>query len=148
MRGFTISSTLPAPAESVWEFVTSPEGVNHELGPLLRMTVPRGTDLVIREGHLGRSWVLLAGVLPVDYDDLYIARLDPGRGFSERSVMGSARAWHHDRSVEALAGGGCQVTDRIGFEPRVRSAGGLQQRVLGLLFRWRHRRLRDRFGRA
>jgi ligand-binding SRPBCC domain-containing protein len=131
----------------VWAFATTAEGVNYELSPVLRMTVPGGSDLVLREGELGRSWVLLAGLLPVDYDELHIARLDPGRAFSERSVMGSARAWHHDRSVEALPGGGCRVTDRIAFEPRVRSAAGLQQRVLGLLFRWRHRRLRERFGR-
>jgi ligand-binding SRPBCC domain-containing protein len=86
-------------------------------------------------------------VLPIDYDDLYIARLDPGRAFSERSVMGSARAWHHDRSVRALADGGCRVTDRIAFESRVRATAGVQQRVLGAMFRWRHRRLRRHFGR-
>jgi ligand-binding SRPBCC domain-containing protein len=148
LRGFTISSNLAAPADSVWEFVTSPEGVNHELGPLVRMTLPRGTDPVLREGHLGRSWILLAGVLPIDYDDLSIARLDPGRAFSERSAMGSAPAWHHDRSVLPLAGGGCRVTDQIAFEPRLRAAAVLQQRVLGSMFRWRHRRLRRRFGRG
>jgi ligand-binding SRPBCC domain-containing protein len=146
LRGFEISSRLAAPADSVWAFVTSAEGVNHELGPLVRMTVPRGSDLVLREGHLGRSWVLLAGVLPIDYDDLCIARLDPGRAFSERSAMASARAWHHDRSVEPLPGGGCRVTDRIGFEPRLVVAARLQQRVLGSMFRWRHRRPRRRFG--
>jgi ligand-binding SRPBCC domain-containing protein len=132
----------------VWAFVTTPEGVNHELGPVMRMTVPRGGDLTLREGHLGRSWVLLAGVLPVDYDDLYIARLDPGRAFSERSVLGSAREWHHDRSVSPLPEGGCRVTDRIAFAPRLAAMTGVQQRGLGLLFRWRHRRLRRHFARA
>ena len=130
----------------MWAFVTTAEGVNYELAPLVRMTVPRGSDLVIREGDLGRSWILLAGVVPIDYDDLHLARVDPGRGFSERSVLGSARAWHHDRSVEPLPGGGCRVTDRIGFEPRVPLLGGLQASLFGLTFRWRHRRLRRRFG--
>ena len=129
----------------MWAFVTTAEGVNYELSPLVRMTVPGGSDLVVREGDIGRSWILLAGVLPIDYDDLHLARVEPGRSFSERSVMGSARAWHHDRSVEPLAGG-CRVTDRIGFEPRVRLLGGLQAFLFGLTFRWRHRRLRKRFG--
>jgi ligand-binding SRPBCC domain-containing protein len=146
LRGFTVSSRLDAGADSVWALVTTAEGVNYELGPLVRMTVPHGSDLVVREGRLGRSWILLGGVLPIDYDDLYIARLDPGRGFSERSALGSARAWHHDRRVEPLRGGGCTVTDRIAFEPRVAAVGRLQEIVFGLMFRWRHRRLRKRFG--
>jgi len=129
----------------VWEVVTSVEGVNHELWPLVRMTVPRGSDLTLRVGDLGRSWILLGGVVPIDYDDLHIATFEPGRGFSERSQLGSAREWHHDRSLEPLAGG-CLVVDRIGFEPRVPALGGLQALFFEATFRWRHRRLRARFG--
>ena len=132
----------------VWERVTSAEGVNHELGPVVRMTVPRGSDLVLREGPLGRSWILLFGVLPIDYDDLNLASVEPGRGFSERSVMGSCSAWHHDRSLEPLPGGGCRVTDRIGFEPRLALFDGLMAFTFEAMFRWRHRRLRRHFGLA
>jgi ligand-binding SRPBCC domain-containing protein len=131
----------------VWEVVTSVEGVNHELWPIVRMTVPReGAEL--RVGDLGRSWILLGGLIPVDYDDLHLASIDPGRGFSERSVLGSAPEWHHDRELLPLPEGGCRVVDRIAFVPRVRAAGGLQELVLHAMFRWRHRRLRRRFGRA
>ena len=126
--------------------VTSVEGVNHELRPLVRMTLPRGSDGVLRTGSLGRSWILLGGVLPIDYDDLNIAAIDPGRGFNERSSLGSARSWHHDRTLEPLPGGGCRVTDRIAFEPRVPALGGLMAFLFEATFRWRHRRLRARFG--
>ena len=34
-------SEVPAPVEKVWQRVTSPEGINHELGPFLKMTMPR-----------------------------------------------------------------------------------------------------------
>lgn len=148
MRGFTVSSRLGADPARVWEVVTSVEGVNYELSPVVRMTVPRGSDMILRTGDLGRSWILLGGLIPIDYDDLHLASIDPGRGFSERSVLGSARSWHHDRSLEPVEGGGCRVTDRIGFEPRLRLLGGLQELVLEAMFRWRHRRLRRRFGGA
>jgi ligand-binding SRPBCC domain-containing protein len=130
----------------VWEVVTSAEGVNHELWPVVRMTVPRGSELELRVGHLGRSWILLGGLVPIDYDDLHIASFEPGRGFSERSVLGSASEWHHDRSLSDLPGGGCRVVDRIAFEPRVRALGGLQAFFFEATFRWRHRRLQGRFG--
>jgi ligand-binding SRPBCC domain-containing protein len=148
MRGFTVSSRLAAPPDEIWAVVTSAEGVNHELGPLVRMTVPRGWDGALRVGHLGRSWILLGGLLPIDYDDLCLARIDDGRGFEERSKLGSASEWHHDRSLDPLPGGGCRVVDRIAFTPRVAALGGLQEFLFEATFRWRHRRLRGRFGRA
>jgi hypothetical protein len=132
--------------ERVWEAATSAAGVNYELWPVVRMTVPGGSDLVLREGPLGRSWILLGGLLPIDYDDLFLASVEPGRGFSERSVMGSARSWHHDRTLMPLEGGGCRVVDEIAFEPRVAPFGGLMALAFEATFRWRHRRLRRRFG--
>src|SRR4051794_38518614 len=109
------------------------------------MTVPDGAEL--REGPLGRSWVLLGGVLPVDYDDINLEWAEPGRGFRERSTLGSASAWHHDRALQPLPGGGCRVVDRIAFRPRVPALGGLMAFFFEATFRWRHRRLRRRFGR-
>jgi hypothetical protein len=126
--------------------VTSVEGVNDELWPIVRMTVPRGWDATLRTGELGRSWILLGGLVPIDYDDLHLASIDPGRGFSERSVLGSAREWRHDRTIEPLPSGDCRVIDRIGFVPRIAVLGGLQELALEATFRWRHTRLRRRFG--
>ena len=39
-----MSSLLAAPRERVWERVTTPEGVNAELMPIVRMTLPRGVE--------------------------------------------------------------------------------------------------------
>jgi len=86
-----VESRLDAAPEAVWERVTSPEGINFEIAPLLRMTVPGGLEALdldrVEPGRLGRSWILLFGVLPVDYDDLRLERIEPGRGFLERSTM-------------------------------------------------------------
>jgi hypothetical protein len=90
-----VSSGLPATPEAVWSRAMSAEGINDELGPVFRMTVPRGLedlDLAkVGPGRLGRSWILLFGLLPVDYDDLGLERIEQGRGFLERSTMLSHR---------------------------------------------------------
>jgi ligand-binding SRPBCC domain-containing protein len=144
------SSELRAPAEQVWARVASADGINHELGPWMRMTAPRGTELSLDDVPLGRpwfrSWVLLLGVLPFDYDELCIERLEPGRGFLERSRMLSAPLWEHERSLEPLAGGGTRVTDRVAFQPRLRVAARLHRALIAAIFRHRHRRLRAHFG--
>jgi ligand-binding SRPBCC domain-containing protein len=146
----TARSRLAAPPERVWQHVSSIAGVNYELAPLLRMTHPPGLDRLDPSlAPLGRrafrSWVLLLGVLPVDYDDLTIVRLDPGRGFLERSSLGTQRVWEHERAIEA-AGDGCVVTDRVLHVPRVPLAGRWQTALLRRVFLHRHRRLRRRFG--
>ena len=150
MRTVEQESRLAASADAVWAHVSTFEGVNYELRPLMRMTAPahiRGlepSDVVLGE-RLFRSWVLLFGVLPIDYDDLTLVAIEPGRGFQERSRMMSMRVWEHDRSLEP-DGTGCVVRDRLGFEPRVPGMGPLPERVVRALFRHRHRRLRRRFG--
>ena len=108
---FTARSRIDAPAERVWARVSTMAGVNDELAPLVRMTHPPGVDRLDAElGELGRpvfrSWVLLLGVLPVDFDDVTIVRLDPGAGFLERSRLGTQRVWEHERRLEPLRDGG------------------------------------------
>jgi ligand-binding SRPBCC domain-containing protein len=139
------TSRVPASAEAVWARVTSVEGVNHELGPWLRMTVPRGAaalrldDLPLGR-RVGRSWVLLGGVLPVDYDDITLVERGPGMRFLERSPMGSMRFWEHERTVTARGDGECEVRDRLTFEPRL-PAGPVARAIVDRVFRHRHRRL-------
>ncbi len=146
---FRISSRLSAPPEAVWERVMSAEGINAEMRPWLRMTVPRGLGTLDLErlgpGPLGRSWILLFGVVPVDYDDLGIERIDPGRGFQERSTMFSQRRWEHERTIDA-APGGCELTDAIAWEPRPPLPGALLRPLFGAFFRHRHRQLCRQFG--
>lgn len=130
----------------------SAEGINAELGPLLRMTVPRGLgDLELARlepGHIGRSWILLFGLLPIDYDDLALERIEPGRGFLERSTMLSQRHWEHERTIEPQPDGGCTICDRIAWEPRPPLPGRLLRPLFGAVFRHRHRQLRRHFGAA
>jgi hypothetical protein len=124
-------------------------GVNAELFPLVRMTTRAGSTRSRSAGfRLGarvfRSWILLAGILPIDFDDLTFVELEPGR-FLERSPMLSQREWEHERRVEPRAGG-CEVSDRIRSAPRIAALGPLFRAVFLMAFRLRHRNLRRRFG--
>jgi hypothetical protein len=130
--------------------VSTIAGVNDELRPIMRMRPPaqaRGLRLgdVVPGERVGRCWMLLFGVLPIDYDDLTLVAVEPGRGFQERSTMLSMRAWEHDRTVEP-DGDGCRVRDRLGIEARVPGTGAVLERIVRALFDHRHRRLRRRFG--
>ena len=147
---FVAASRLDAPAERIWEHATTPEGVNDELWPLVRMTHPADVgsftpETVVPGERLFRSWILLFGVLPIDYDDITLVRIEPGRGFLERSPMASQRLWEHERRLEP-DGDGCLVLDRVRHEPRVALGGRLQSIVFSRFFLHRHRRLRRRFG--
>ena len=147
---FVTRSRLAAAPERVWEHISTMEGVNHELAPLFRMTHPAGVDRIDESlGELGtpvfRSWVLLFGLIPVDYDRITIVRLDEGRGFLERSPLGTQRLWEHERRIQP-AEAGCVVVDRVLHEPRLVLGARRQSALLRQLFRHRHRRLRARFG--
>jgi ligand-binding SRPBCC domain-containing protein len=147
---FTISSLLAAPRERVWERVTTPEGVNAELMPIVRMTLPRGIERLdvasVPVGSpVGRCWLLLFGLIPFDWDDLMLERLEAPSGFHERSTMGSMRVWEHERTLEPVAGG-CRVTDRVAFLPRAPFPAVWVRPIFRAVFGHRHRRLRAQFG--
>ena len=145
------TTEVPAAASEVWARATTIEGVNHELGPWMRMTVPRAArGLTLEDLELGRpvgrSWVLALGVSPFDYDDLTLVERGPGMRFLERSPMGSMRHWQHERLVEPRGDARCAVTDRLTFEARVPGSGRLAERIVRRLFAHRHRRLQRWFG--
>lgn len=146
---FEVSSLVAGAPERVWERIITPEGINHELRPWMRMTLPRGLERIDPESvelgvPLGRSWILLFGVLPFEYDDITLVELDPGRRFLERSPMLSQRTWEHERIVEP-AEGGSRVTDRIRMEPRLGLPAAPLRPIFRAMFRHRHRRLRAWF---
>jgi hypothetical protein len=150
MHSVERSSVLYRSAAEVWDRAITDEGINDELRPILRMTMPQGlqgkTVETVEVGvDLGRSWILLGGLVPVDFDDLNIAELGPGTRFLERSKTLTFSLWQHERIVED-EGAGCRVTDRLGFELRrplawIPGFAALAQAVVGSLFSHRHRKL-------
>jgi ligand-binding SRPBCC domain-containing protein len=146
-----VSSRLAIDRERLWAVISTMQGVNAELAPWLRMSVPleaRGKSLAeIRIGEVAfESWLLALGFLPFDRHRLCLIELERGRGFVERSSSWLQRVWQHERTLETIAGG-TEIRDRVTFEPRIRVLAPLVQAVVARLFRHRHARLRARFGR-
>jgi ligand-binding SRPBCC domain-containing protein len=171
---FEITTALAAPAEMVWAGAVDPEGINDELGPWVSMSMPKEIPpgMTIEDVELdvpvGRSWIKLGipvrrrtatqeagavcfGLIPVDYDDLCLVERGPGMRFLERSKLGSARVWEHEREVVSTGESTCEVTDRLAIELRspLRAIGGsrLAPRIIRALFTHRHKRLGERWGR-
>lgn len=146
-----VSSRLDASAERIWEHIVTPAGINDEMRPFLRMTIPAGVDKLDPESielgeKIGRSWILLFGLVPFDYDDLTLVRLEPGRGFLERSRMLSQRSWEHERTLEPAGDDTCLITDRVRWQPRLGLPGAPLRPFIAWFFHHRHKRLRRRFG--
>ena len=64
-------------------------------------------------------------MIPVDYDEIGLERIEPGRGFLERSTMLTQRLWEHERTIEAGAEGAVMISDRLAWEPRLPLPGRL-----------------------
>ena len=145
-----LAVTVDAAIEQVWERVTSPEGINDELAPILSMGMPRGyedaTVASVPVGvPLGKAWLRLGGILPVDYDDLLIAELDPPHGFHERSSMLVARSWEHRRQLMSVGEDRTLVTDELTIEPRLPVPARVPRTIVRALFGHRHGRLAAHF---
>ncbi len=146
---FALSSDLPVPVEAMLATFTLHE-VNAELWPLVRMTAPaQWAQIPLHEWperqHLFNSWILLLCVLPIDRHAFYLKSVMPGRGFAETSSSMVNSRWDHERLIVPIAGG-CRVTDTVAYRSRISVLGYLLKPAYQLVFRWRHRRLRSRFG--
>ncbi|GAA1711040.1 hypothetical protein GCM10009831_20770 [Dietzia cercidiphylli] len=145
------ASVVRAPRDEVWARVVTADGVSDEFRPLLRMRFPArlaGASIAdVPLGRpIGRAWILLGGVIPVEYDDLVLVDLEALRFFQERSELGSCRVWEHRRELESLADGSTRVTDTLRAVPRALVPGSVVRVVVGALFAHRHRRLAREFG--
>ena len=124
-------------------------GVNAELAPWLRMTVPRGLEgFRIEDAPIGRtafaSWVC-AFKIPFDRHFLRLEQVEQNRGFREDSHSWLQSRWMHERTLSPEGTGRCRISDRVTFEPRMRFLEPLVERAVLAVFRHRHGELRKRF---
>jgi hypothetical protein len=163
MLRLEFSSHVKASRAQVWSGVTSFVGVNQEFFPILRMTCPdpsmRLTPDLVSAKPLFRSWLLLFGIFPVEFDLLCITKVMENQFFEENSSMGFMSEWNHQRYLSDGSQGkdrdggnkegginlnrGTVVTDRLSFRPRIPGTGWLLTWIVKLLFWYRHRRLRQ-----
>lgn len=146
---FTVSSDLEVSPKEAWKLVGTMEGVNLELKPLAQMTFPKSKsefnpNNIIIGKPLFRSWILLFGILPIDYDEITFQTLKTDVGFIESSKMLSQKLWQHERKLQPTPFG-CKITDTIKFTPKLSFLGFFYSFSFKLAFRNRHRNLRRMF---
>jgi ligand-binding SRPBCC domain-containing protein len=144
-------SRLQAPAEDVWKHSTNFDLLNREFAPWLKMTSPNSSLLEVPQGsqlpvQLFRSYILLFGILPVEYDDIGLEAWQEGRWFQEDSTMLSMKVWRHRREILPQGEGSCRIQDDLEFVPRIGVLGPAARLAAGLVFSHRHNRLRTIFG--
>lgn len=144
----SFESTLAASPKKVWAWITSFDGISKEMAPILQMSAPKGmrdiASIPFEPGvPMFRSWIRLGGVLPIDFSDLTLLSLTPGKGFVEQSRMGSMRLWRHERAISPH-GSGCRITDTLNIEPRF--GGRLAVAFVRKFFSHRHSMLRKHLG--
>ena len=150
MPSFSISTELAIAPETFWHDMAM-DAVNAELHPLVKMTAPTAWRAApLQQWAAGpvlfRSIVLLFGFLPVDVHSLRLERVCPGRGFLERSHSWCNSLWQHERTTTPSPAG-CIVTDTITVKGRIPFATTLLMPVYRLVFRHRHRRMKQRMSR-
>ena len=99
MIRWSLESRLAAAPADVWQWVTSVQGLDAEMAPLLRMTFPDGvaslSDLDFAPGRRVCRYRLLGfGVLPLDRSDLTFLAFEPG-----------AASWNSRRCCPCARGG-------------------------------------------
>lgn len=149
MINLRFESHLRATPEQVWDSITSLAGLTFEMMPLMRLTAPKGfktlSDIYPRKTDF-RSWVLLFGILPIDYTNLQLKSLTPLKGFVEESNMASMQYWHHERKIVVVSETETSVIDELTFEPlRFKKLSGF---IIKKFFEHRHSRLTEKFNKA
>lgn len=143
-------SILRASPDAIWAHARTIEGVNAELEPLLKMTVPdHARGFTVEDAPLGerafQSWILLGGVVPVDRHGLKLNAVEPGTSFFEESTSWLQARWLHMRTLNPHPLG-CLLVDRVRFTPRIKALAPLLRPIVARVFAHRHARLRAQFG--
>jgi hypothetical protein len=148
-RQIVVSSELAVHAPVLWRHAVSPLDINAELRPWLSMSFPDSIDDITAGWEPGRfrfrSWIRLGGLIPVEYDDLALAEVEPGHYFYEVSSLATQSVWKHRREITSLPGG-ARITDTVSFTSRLPLLEPLFEVVFRWVFRWRHHNLRRMYG--
>lgn len=137
-----ITSHVQRPTQELWPIVTSANGVNAELKPLVAMTFPKdGFDFsTAAPGQpLFTSWILLFGFLPIDRHTFVIHEVGPSH-FIETSHTLLQKSWRHERYLTEQRDG-TEVRDVVTVVPRATFMQPLTNRIVAAIFRHRHKQL-------
>jgi hypothetical protein len=149
MPEFEIESKLKIKVDMLATDLFSMEAVNHELSPIVRMSVPlEWRSVPINQWPCGEflfnSWITLFGVLPIDLHRFQLSEVG-STSMKETSSSLMNKHWNHQRTIKRV-GNGSVVCDRVQYTSRLRPLGYLLLPVFKLVFRHRHRYLKSKYG--
>lgn len=134
----TRTTTLEAPAATVWKAVRTPRAFVTVTRGLLRFPVVESRTDEWREGEQIVGWTWLFGVLPFNRHSITVSRIDHDQmTLISDEHGGLIRSWVHDIVVEPLDDHRCRYIDRV-----VIDAGWMTLPVAG--FAWLFYRIRQR----
>ena len=137
---------LPRPRSEVFGFFSDAANLQELTPPWLHFRVLTAQPIPMRKGALIDYRIRLHG-LPVGWKT-EITAWEPPRRFVDEQLRGPYRLWVHEHSFEEIEGG-----TLAGDVVRYAVLGGalvnrlLVARDLRTVFRYRHRRLQEMFGR-
>jgi hypothetical protein len=95
---------------------------------------------------LFRIWILLFGLLSVEYDGVCLAEIVPGNGFVEISAMLAQAEWRRDKDPRGPSRRRVQASEHGDLGSARRSLWTRAGSLFRLVFLYRHYRLRRLFG--
>lgn len=144
MPQFEMKVFLPANPACLSSDLLCMSGVNYELSPILKMSVPEKwattsiSDWPINE-ELFSSKVLFFGFIPIDLHSFTFLFVNTS-GFKESSKTLINSVWSHERTI-SNNGSGAIVSDVIYFKSKLGFLGYLFKPVSQAIFAHRHKRL-------
>lgn len=118
MRTVELSTTLAAPADTIWRALTADSAAfRFVTRGLIRFPAARAWDRPIQPGDELSGWVFLFGFIPFSRHTIAVAEVD---GHARRLVTeeggGAIRTWRHTISVTPVDDTACRYTDRIDLD--------------------------------
>ena len=146
---FTIQSVVNVETNQLWQVLTNMQGVNYELAPFVKMTIPKEyRDFTIADAPIGeklfKSVILFFQFIPVDIHHFKLEKVVPNERFEENSSSLMHYFWKHTRILTTIDKG-TLVKDTIQFYPRLPLIGFFLKPIYQLVFKNRHQRLKKKY---
>jgi len=141
MRTVRVESTLPAPADRVWEAMQHPATLLYLMRGVLGLPALAGRTDRLRQGEEASGWIFLLHVIPLHRHHFRVAKVDREAGLVRSEERGGMlRRWDHDLHVVPIDDARSRYSDTIDID-----AGPLTPLVAlyaAAFYRYRHRRWR------
>jgi hypothetical protein len=116
MATVSLTVTVPAPADTVWNAVCSPIGFRFVSRGLVYWPIAAKRTTRWNQGETVRGWIFFFGFVPAAQHSLTFERLDSTtREFRTDEHGGIIRSWRHSITVTEIDSSQCRIDDSVTF---------------------------------